>query len=31
VTINFVKGTDGKVSHLVFTQGGAETQAKKVQ
>lgn len=31
VTINFVKGTDGKVSHLVFTQGGAETQAKRIQ
>ena len=31
VTIKFVKGTDGKVTEIVVTQGGKELQGKKIQ
>jgi CubicO group peptidase (beta-lactamase class C family) len=31
VTMKFVKGTDGKVTHIVVTQGGGERQGKKIQ
>lgn len=30
VTFTFVKGPDGKVTHVVVSQGGTETQAKKI-
>jgi D-alanyl-D-alanine carboxypeptidase len=30
VTFTFVKGPDGKVTHVVVLQGGTETQAKKI-
>ena len=31
VTITFVKGTDGKVTHMLFTQSGKELQGKKIE
>lgn len=30
VRLTFVMGTDGKVTHLLMSQGGKETQAKKI-
>ena len=30
LTLTFVKGPDGKVTHVVVSQGGTETQAKKI-
>jgi len=30
VTLTFFKGADGKVTHVVIVQGGAETQAKRI-
>jgi len=31
LAMNFVKGTDGKVTHVVVVQGGGEMQGKKIQ
>lgn len=30
ISITFVKGSDGKVTHLVLTQGGRDQEAKKI-
>ena len=30
-TITFVKGPDGRVTHLVLTQGGRSQEAKKIK
>jgi CubicO group peptidase (beta-lactamase class C family) len=31
LTVDFVKGADGKVTHFILTQGGRQQQAKKIE